>query len=145
MSAMPIVPLGHATWQGMRIEARAMAPAPFVVVTGTSERMVKPTAKDSMHLMVMLTDAQTQAPIPYASVWATIRQGAKVVYDARQWPMLSRAMGVHYGNNVALPGAGRYTLTLLIGPPESARHLEYAKVWLRPHRVTLSFDWKPET
>jgi Fe2+ transport protein len=139
---MPIVQLGKASWQGMDIEARATAPARFVVVTGTTERMVKPTAKDSMHLMVMLTDAHTGAPIPYASVWATIRRGGHIVYDERQWPMLSRYMGVHYGNNVALPGAGDYSLSLLIGPPQSARHLEYSHVWLRPHRVELAFHWK---
>jgi uncharacterized protein involved in high-affinity Fe2+ transport len=143
MQAMPIVPLGQATWQGMRIAARSMAPAPFVVVTGTSERMVRPTKADSMHLMVMLTDAHTGAPIPYATVWATIRQGSHIVYDQRQWPMLSRTMGVHYGNNVALPGAGTYKLTLLVGPPQSARHLEYAHVWLHPHRVEMTFHWKP--
>ncbi len=143
MSAMPIVPLGQAVWQGMRIQARATAPATFVVVTGTSERTIHPAAKASMHLMVMLTDARTGMPIPYATVWATIRQDDRIVYDARQWPMLSRSMGVHYGNNVALPGAGRYVLDLLIGPPESARHLEYAHVWLHPHRVRLTFHWKP--
>jgi Fe2+ transport protein len=143
MNAMPIVQLGQATWQGMRIIARSMAPAPFVVVTGTSERMVRPTKADSIHLMVMLTDAHTGVPIPYATVWATIRRDGHIVYDQRQWPMLSRYMGVHYGNNVALPGAGSYQLTLLVGPPQSARHLEYAHVWLHPHRVQMTFHWKP--
>ncbi len=143
MNAMPIVQLGQATWQGMKITARSMAPAPFVVVTGTSERMVRPTKADSIHLMVMLTDAHTGVPIPYATVWATIRRNGHIVYDQRQWPMLSRYMGVHYGNNVALPGAGSYQLSLLVGPPQSARHLEYAHVWLHPHRVQMTFHWKP--
>jgi len=80
--------------------------------------------------------------IPYASVWATIRKGSTVVYDARQWPMISRYMGSHYGNDVALPGKGSYQLSLLISPPQSARHMEYAKVWLKPHRVTMTFTWK---
>jgi Fe2+ transport protein len=140
--AMPIVSLGQAMWQGMRIQVRAMAPAKFLVFTGTSVRMVKPTAKDSMHLMVLLSDAKTGVPIPYASVWATITKGSRVVYDERQWPMLSRYMGTHYGNNVALPGAGTYSLSLLVGPPQAARHLEYAHVWLQPHRVKLMFHWK---
>jgi uncharacterized protein involved in high-affinity Fe2+ transport len=50
-------------------------------------------------------------------------------------------MGVHYGNNVVLPGAGTYTLTLLIGPPQVARHPEYMHVWLKPHRVSFAFQW----
>ena len=139
---VPMQTLGTSTWQGMKIVAQASTPLPFVVFSGTSERTVKPTMKDSMHLMVKLMDAQTGMAIPYASVWATIRKGSTVVYDARQWPMISRYMGSHYGNDVALPGKGSYQLSLLISPPQSARHMEYAKVWLKPHRVTMAFTWK---
>jgi len=140
---MPITPLGTAVWQGMEIEAIRMSPVTFGVFTGTTMRMVRKTKKDSFHLMVKLTDVHTKTPIPYASVWATIRKGGNVVFDERQWPMLSAYMGVHYGNNVVLPGAGTYTLTLLIGPPQVARHPEYMHVWLKPHRVSFAFEWKP--
>jgi uncharacterized protein involved in high-affinity Fe2+ transport len=95
--------------------------------------------------MVMLSDAQTGVAIPYAGVWATISKAGKVVYDERQWPMISRYMGPHYGNDVSVPGAGTYQLSLLISPPVSARHVEYQNVWLQPHRVTLTFHWKPIT
>ena len=36
-----------------------------------------------------------------------------------------------------------YELTLLVSPPVSARHIEYRKVWLKPHRLTMSFNWQP--
>jgi uncharacterized protein involved in high-affinity Fe2+ transport len=141
---VPIQTLATATWQGMEILAQASTPLPFVVYDGTSERLVKPTRNDSMHLMVMLTDQHTGVPIPYASVWATIRTAAgKIVYDARQWPMIARYMGPHYGNDVALPGAGRYSLTLLISPPVAARPRSLGHVWLHAHKVTLHFAWKP--
>jgi hypothetical protein len=140
---VPSQELASATWQGMKIEARTMTPAEFVVFNGTTEQIVKPSKSTSFHLMVMLDDAHTGVPIPYAGVWATISKGGKVVYDERQWPMLSAFMGPHYGNNVALPGAGTYQLQLLISPPISARHLEYKNVWLKPHRVTVSFHWSP--
>jgi uncharacterized protein involved in high-affinity Fe2+ transport len=104
---------------------------------------VKPGQHASFHLMVMLSDAHTHEPIPYATVWATIKQAGKVIYDERQWPMLSAYMGPHYGNDVSLPGAGHYQLSLLISPPVSARHVEYRGVWLKPHRVTMSFNWEP--
>ena len=55
--------------------------------------------------MVMLNDAETGVAIPYSSVWATISKAGKVVYDERQWPMISRYMGPHYGNDVTLPGS----------------------------------------
>ena len=143
IKAVPTQPLASAAWQGMRIQARAMTAVPFVVFNGTSERMIKPPPNTSFHLMVMLSDAHTGVAIPYAGVWATISKNGKVIYDERQWPMLSAYMGPHYGNNVSLPGVGDYRLSLLISPPVSARHIEYQNVWLHPHRVTVSFHWKP--
>ena len=53
--------------------------------------------------MIPLSDASTGVAIPYSSVWATISKGGKIVFDERLWPMISRYMGPHYGNNVSLP------------------------------------------
>jgi len=143
IKAIPMRQLAATTWQGMKIIARETTAAPFVIFDGTRERMVKPGPKTSFHLMVMLSDAHTGVAIPYATVWATIKKAGKVVYDERQWPMISAFMGPHYGNDVSLPGAGSYQLSLLISPPVSARHLEYQNVWLKPHRVNLTINWRP--
>ncbi|HYB28558.1 MAG TPA: iron transporter [Solirubrobacteraceae bacterium] len=140
---VPTQILGTAIWQGMKITAQAMTAVPFVIYDGTSEQMVKPTSKTSFHLMVMLNDSQTGVAIPYASVWATITQNGKIDFDERQWPMISRYMGPHYGNDVSLPGAGEYQLSLLVSPPVSARHVEYQNVWLHPHKVNFTFHWSP--
>jgi hypothetical protein len=140
---VPMQVLGTATWQGMKITAQAMTAVPFVVYNGSSEQTVKPGSTTSLHLMVMLNDAYTNVPIPYAGVWATITKDGKIVFDQRQWPMISRYMGPHYGNDVSLPGPGTYQLSLLVSPPVSARHMEYEGVWLKPHRVTFTFPWKP--
>jgi uncharacterized protein involved in high-affinity Fe2+ transport len=141
---VPTQVVGSAEWQGMKITAQLMTPVPFVVFNGTSEHVFKVSKKTSFHLMVMLNDAQTGVPIPYASVWATIRNArGAIVFDEQQWPMISRYMGPHYGNDVSLPGPGQYQLSLLIGPPETGRHLEYANVWLHPHTAHMSFTWKP--
>jgi len=142
-SAMAMVPLGQTQWEGMSIQARTSAPATFELFNGTSQRLVRPSAKDSFHLMVMLADTASGVAIPYSSVWATITKGGKVVFDERLWPMISRYMGPHFGNNVALPSAGLYRLTLLVSPPVAARHLEYKGLWLQPHRVHLTFRWVP--
>jgi Fe2+ transport protein len=135
--------LATADWQGMRIQARTTTPTEFVVFDGKHEQTVKPSKSTSFHLMIMLSDQHTGVAIPYASVWATILKAGKVVYDEQQWPMLSAYMGPHYGNNVALPGPGHYQLKLQISPPVSARHMEYAHVWQKPHTVIESFSWKP--
>ena len=66
--------------------------------------------------MVLLSDATTGVAIPYSSVWATISKDGKIVFDERLWPMISRYMGPHYGNNVSLPGAAPTT-----SPYSSAR------------------------
>ena len=95
--------------------------------------------------MVLLSDKSTGYAIPYSSVWATITKGGKIIFDERLWPMISRYMGPHYGNNVAFPSAGVYHLSLLVSPPEAARHLEYKGLWLKPHRVNLTFRWVPKS
>jgi len=143
ITAVPMQVLGTATWQGMKITADAMTPVPFLIYNGTSMQEVKPAKNVSFHLMVLLNDAQTGVVIPYASVWATIKEGSTTSFNENLWPMISRYMGPHYGNDVALPGAGTYTMSLLISPPVSARHLEYQDVWLKPHTVTFTFHWKP--
>jgi uncharacterized protein involved in high-affinity Fe2+ transport len=138
--------LATTNWQGMTIQARTMTPATFVVFNGKTETYVRPTKRTSFHLMVMLNDQYTNYAIPYASVWAEILNSAgKVVYSEQQWAMLSAYMGSHYGNNVTLPGPGRYKLELEISPPVAARHLEYAHVWLKPHTVTENFTWNPKS
>jgi hypothetical protein len=143
--AMAMVPLGQTNWDGMTIAARTSAPATFILLNGTAQQMVRPNSKSSFHLMVLLSDEYTQVAIPYSSIWATITRKGKVVFDERLWPMISRYMGPHYGNNVALPGSGVYQLTLLVSPPEAARHLEYNDLWLQPHRVSFEFRWIPKT
>jgi len=143
VNPVPTQILGTATWQGMKITAMAMTAVPFLIYNGTTMQEVKPPKDVSFHLMVMLTDAQTGVVIPYASVWGTITEGSKTPFDESLWPMISRYMGPHYGNNVVLPGAGSYHLSLLVSPPVSARHIEYQDVWLTPHRVNFTFHWKP--
>ncbi len=144
---MAITPIGQATWQGMKIQARVMAPSTFILLESGKQQMVKPTAKDSFHLMVLLNDAKSGTPIPYSSVWATITMNgmssAKPVFDERLWPMISQTMGVHYGINVPLPKAGTYRMTLLISPPAVARHMEYDNRWLKPHKVSFTFNFRP--
>jgi uncharacterized protein involved in high-affinity Fe2+ transport len=138
--------LASTDWQGMTVMAQTMTPVPFSVYNGTKETIITPPKHASFHLMIMLNDRATGAPVSYASVWATITNSkGQTVFHNLQWPMLSAFMGPHYGNNVSLPGSGRYQLKLLVSPPEDGRATEYTSVWLHPHTVTMNFDWNAKT
>jgi hypothetical protein len=141
VNPVPTQVLGVAQWQGMKVTAQAMTAVPFLIYNGTAMQEVKPPKNVSFHLMVLLSDAQTGVVIPYSSVWATITQGGKTLMDESLWPMISRYMGPHYGNDVVLDGNGSYAMSLLVSPPVSARHLEYENVWLASHTVDFDFQW----
>lgn len=139
--------VAKTTWQGMKIAVAVVSPAQtFSAWVGTKQKTITPKAGENVHFMIVLSDAKTGERIPYSSVNATITgPSGRVVYSARQWPMLSPGMGMHYGNNVALSESGAYRLKLLVGPPAVGRHVEYSKVWLVPHTVNATFRWKGGT
>ena len=140
---VPTQVLATADWQGMKITAEATTAVPFVIFNGTSEQMVKPARNTSFHLMVMLNDAQTGVAIPYATVWATISKAGKIVFDERQWPMISRYMGPHYGNDVHCRAQAPTS-----SPCSSARRSPPA-TWSTqtsgssPTGSSFTFHWKP--
>lgn len=148
---VPVQTLASASWEGMNIEAQTMTPIRFLEPVGGTLKMVNASKQASFHLMIMLSDSKTAAPIPYSSVWATITRASgssgKSAYQKQilQWPMISRFMGPHYGNDVTLPGSGDYRLSLLVSPPEAARASEYKQVWMQPHRVSVVFNWNAKT
>jgi len=134
--------LGSDTWQGMTVELASMPPQPFTIFEGQQTKPVIPTGKDSVHLMAVLADAQSHERIPYASCWVTVTDSTgKIVFDGGLWPMISRDVGTHYGTNVALPGPGRYSVRLRVGPPQAARHPEYTGIWLTPYTMTVPLPW----
>jgi hypothetical protein len=135
--------LGTATWQGMRITARAAPASAFVIFDGTSEQTVRPARHGGVQLSVTLADSQTGVAIPYATVTATLRRGTKVVAAARLSPMITPTSGPAYVTDTALPAAESYRLGLEISPPVSARHVEYQHVWLRSHSLSFAFRWEP--
>ena len=139
---IPTRTVAQADWKSMRITAQEMTPVPFYVDNGTGFTEVKPTKHTAFHLMVRLTDRHTGQAIPYATVWASISQHGRTVFNERQWPMLSEYTGPHYGNDITLPGPGTYKLSLLVSAPVAALHVEYAHMWLGTHTVTSTFTWK---
>lgn len=140
--AMMMETVASESWDGMRVELAATGPTTFTLFQGGENTQVAPTEDDSVHLMAVLADEQSGERIPYADVWVTLRDSEEaIVFDERLWPMLSRAMGTHYGINVPLPEPGTYTVDLQVGAPQGARHPEYSDRWLEPTTFTMTYAW----
>lgn len=81
-------------------------PLRFWVVTGTRTSRVEATG--DVHMLAVAWDDQTGRVLCDAEPRLTVTRGDEQFYDAAGWPMLSQRLGFHYGDNVALDGAGTY-------------------------------------
>lgn len=95
-------------------------PNRFWTVTGTRTERVPIEDDDSLHLMVSVWDPATGISPMDANPTVTVSKGSESVTTLSPWTMLSQNMGFHTGDNVALPGAGDYTVAAEV-PPTSAR------------------------
>jgi hypothetical protein len=91
-------------------------PHRFWTVTGRQTERVDITEDDSVHLMASLWETETQTILPVESgLRFEIKQDGETVTERAPWPMLSQAMGFHFGDNFPLPGDGTYTVVVDIG------------------------------
>lgn len=142
MAGMAMRKLADETADGMTVELAAMAPETFFVYDGGGWRRHAPAPDDAAHLMVTLSDAKTGEHLPDATVTARIiGPDGRTVYDAPMYPMIGRGMGLHYGDNVPLPKPGRYTASLVVGPPKVGRHMDLRNAWRQPVRLQETFQW----
>lgn len=141
-SMAPMTSIGSQEWQGMDVEVAVTAPTTFTLFQGVDRQEVPAKPDDNFHLMAVLSDGESGERIPYADLWVTFTSSSGgVVFDERLWPMLSRAMGTHYGINVELPEPGTYAITLQVGAPQGARHPEYADRWLQATSMEFEYSW----
>ena len=105
---------------GYRCALTYSYPHRFWTVTGTRTERVPIEDDDSLHLMVSVWDPATGISPMDANPTVTVSKGGESVTTLSPWTMLSQNMGFHTGDNVALPGAGDYTVAVEV-PPTSAR------------------------
>ena len=105
---------------GYRCALTYSYPHRFWTVTGTRTERVPIEDDDSLHLMVSVWDPATGITPMDANPTVTVSKGGESVTTLSPWTMLSQNMGFHTGDNVALPGAGDYTVAVEV-PPTSAR------------------------
>lgn len=97
-------------------------PHRFWLLTGDRVRKVGIDDGDAVHLMFTAWDAETDTVIPASSATVTATKDGEQVLSGRSlWAMLSQNMGVHFGDNVALDGAGTYEVTVGFGPVGTRR------------------------
>ncbi|ARS91534.1 DUF7350 domain-containing protein [Natrarchaeobaculum aegyptiacum] len=100
-------------------------PHPFWIVAGTDEQSVQredPEEGRGVHLMFTLWDRETGVVLPVddGAEIRLERDGDPVGTPLSPWTMISQEMGFHFGDNVALPEDGTYTVEVTL-PPLSTR------------------------
>jgi hypothetical protein len=110
----------------------------FYLVRGRQTEQAGIQPDDSAHMMVTLWDEQTETVVPAADARMQFRQNGQTRTRVSLWPMLSQRMGLHFGDNIALPGSGTYTVEATVSPT-SARLTRGLRDGL-DERASLTFD-----
>lgn len=141
-STMRMRVLGSTVVGDQKVEIHMSEPVTFSVYEG--DKLVKhaPTQGQNAHLMVLLSDRQSGDRLPDSTITLRIADEAgKIVSSGPQYPMIGMGMGLHYGDNVKLPGSGRYTAQLVIGPPRIGRHADVTGRWNTTKKASIPFTW----
>lgn len=131
------------TQQGDRAVALSYSYAHrFWTVTGTRTELVEVEADDSVHLMASVWDTETGTVLPVESgLRVEIRQDGETVTERAPWPMLSQPMGFHFGDNVALPGDGTYTVVVDVGAMNLTRRGAFDGKFGNPETIEVEFEY----
>jgi len=117
-------------------------PHRFWNLTGSRRTKVVVRPEDSLHLMASVWDTATETVLP-VDLSAEITDEAGETKTTNLWPMLSPNMGFHYGDNVALPGAGDYEITLEVGPLQTDRTEPFSGQFRDRRSATMTVHFDP--
>ncbi|OIB58691.1 iron transporter [Natrialba sp. SSL1] len=151
---------GSKTESGLDITLSAMRPHSFWTVAGTERARADLRSHHTLHLMAAVRDAESGVAVPTAvttriehadsgdgtdssDATDTANTAADTVDQRTLWPMLSQRMGVHYGDNVSLPGEGTYEATVRVDPPTAYLADEFADRLDQPVTTTIEFEYDP--
>ncbi|WP_261385013.1 iron transporter [Haloarcula hispanica] len=99
----------------------------FWILTGKEKSYVQIEDGQGLHLMATVWDPEYNQRIPLGSPPVEVRDAASgdSVTEKSLWPMLSQQMGPHFGDNVAFPEEGEYTVQLSFDPVSARQLGEY--------------------
>ena len=117
-------------------------PHPFWLVTGTDREFVEPTAGRGVHVMLVVWDPETGIVLPgTVAPHATITGPDGWTETRSLWPMVSQGMGAHFGDNVAFPEDGRYTMRVDLPPLSTRRTGAFAGRFDDAASATVEFTY----
>ena len=146
-------PIGKPQIQaGIEVAAVYLQPVPM-----EPAGMMKSVAESDIHLEADIHaqgDNRNGFPdgawVPYLGVsYEIVKQGSGQKIAGELMPMVAND-GPHYGDNVKLAGAGKYTLKLTIAPPGASPHSHFGRhtdketgvdPWFKPFTVQYDFAY----
>lgn len=138
--------LGMTKTDDMTIALMASSAERFFVAEGDRLREQTPSPDDDAHLMVALTDTESGIRLPDATVTARVSDAdGETVFEGPLYPMVGRGMGMHYGENVDVGGAGTYEVALVVGSPRVGRHRALEKAWSGTQRARFRIAYDGTT
>ena len=114
-------------------------PHRFWLVTGRNTEIVEVGSADSVHMMLVVWNQETEIAPPDSNPQITVTQDGEGVTQLSPWSMISQPMGFHFGDNVSLPGEGTYSVEVTVGEPTTRRTGS-----LPDDRGTTTFDFEME-
>ncbi|MFB6073921.1 MAG: hypothetical protein ABEJ89_02790 [Haloarculaceae archaeon] len=115
-------------------------PHRFWTVSGA--RTTRVDVSGDLHLMVAVWDPETGTALPVGSgLRVRIERDGETVASRAPWPMLSQPMGYHFGDNVSLPGQGRYRVVVETGGLSLRRRGAFAGRFGDPVDTTFRFQY----
>ncbi len=130
--------VGTKVVNDMRIEFYMEAPKHGMVMT--SGKPMKMMGTPTHHPEVKVFDTKSGRFIPYVDVvlrFKKLPNGKELQIPLP--PMLGGWF--HYGRNAALPGKGKYQVTVKVAPQELMRYKRMAKKWAAPVSATFDYNW----
>jgi len=119
-------------------------PHRFWTLTGSETSKTVVDADDDLHLMASLWDTETGMALPIDSgLTIEIRDGVGTVTQEIAYPMLSQQMGMHYGDNYALDGAGEYEAHVQIGGLSMRRTGDFEGEFETSETAVIPFEFDP--
>ena len=116
-------------------------PHRFWTVTGSDTTQVEVGSDDALHLMPVVWHSETGViPSDVSPRVDVTRDGESVVDGLNPWPMLAQQMGYHFGDNIEIPEAGEYTVTVSVGAGGDRRTGPLADTAAAEFEFTLDYQ-----